>query len=151
MSPTNRSGARQTARRPFRIVVVAHGSLAHSLVETAEGIHGPIEGVTALGLDPAESPEALAARLAAALDEDRRPALVLTDLRGGTPHNVATRLARPGRVECMAGVNLALLLESIDTVDELDAPVLARLAAAAREGIALLEPARAAASPQAWD
>ena len=120
--------------RPFRIVVASHGELAAGLVATARLITGGADGVQPLALGEDEAPEAFGARLRAAVD-DGRPTLVLTDLRGGSPHNVASAMERD-TLRCLSGVNLALLLEAMTGTAPLSDELLERLAAAGRDGIA---------------
>ena len=137
--------------RPFRILIASHGELAAALVSTAELIVGRLEGVRTLALGTEESPEAFAERarpeFAAGADS---AILVLTDLYGGTPHNVLTAVGR-GRpvdspVHSIAGVNLGLLIEAATMTEELTADAVARLVERARRG--LVNEARAA-SPTA--
>jgi mannose PTS system EIIA component len=122
--------------RPFDILVASHGSLATSLVEAAAMICGTAPGVAAFGLARHDSPESLTAQVEASLGAGR-PTLVLTDLYGGTPHNVVSRLARSsgGMVRIIAGANLGLLVEAIISDDPLDDVLVNRLVTLAREGV----------------
>ncbi len=100
----------------IHIVLATHGELGRALLEAAEEIAGPQEGVRAVGLLAGETPEAFAARLATALPEAAdAQTLVLVDLFGGTPYNHAARAVLaaepPGRTVLVTGVNLSLLLE----------------------------------------
>jgi mannose/fructose-specific phosphotransferase system component IIA len=80
------------------------------------------------------TPEDYDLRLAAAVGPGR--ALVLCDLWGGTPHNRAQLLAgKSGRVICLAGVNLDMVLEAVLAAGELNAALVARVAEAGRRGI----------------
>lgn len=122
--------------RAFRIVVAAHGDLAAALVSAAQLICGQIDDLEAVGLDPTDSPESFGERLAAAAPPQDGSLLLLTDLVGGTPHNVALALARrrPSAV-VISGVNLAVLLEAA-TTDEALAPALVdRLVDAGRSAL----------------
>jgi len=122
--------------RAFRIVVAAHGDLADALVSAASLICGAIRDVHAVGLSPDDSPESYAERLNAACATDG-PLLILTDLIGGTPHNVAMTVARrrPSAV-LISGVNLAVLIEAATSMDALDAESVERLVAMGREALA---------------
>ena len=120
--------------RRFGIVVAGHGALADGLVTAAGLITGSTEDVRAAGLAPDDSPESFAERLSAAIAIGQ-PTLVLTDLWGGTPHNVTIGLRRPG-VWSIAGVNLGLLVEAMTTSEPLTDALVARFVATAREGIA---------------
>lgn len=122
--------------RDFRIVVAAHGDLAGALVSTAELICGRLDGVSAVGLLPTDSPETYSERFMAAVGDPTRPLLILTDLAGGTPHNVAMVATRrlPGSV-LISGVNLAVLIEAAMSTDALDGESVERLVASGREAL----------------
>lgn len=96
----------------MRIVVVGHGELPEALLSAARMIGGELPDVDAVGLSPQLSPEGYRPLLAAALDRTNGPVLVLSDLRGGTPDNVARLLAgrRPNTV-VVSNASLAMLLE----------------------------------------
>ena len=121
--------------RPFRILVASHGDLARALLSSAQLICGRADDVGAIGLHPDESPESFGERLRTELGDDPRAVLVLTDLYGGTPHNVAAVVTRGARAFCISGVNLGLVIEAITTTDELDEALVARFVALARDGV----------------
>jgi mannose/fructose-specific phosphotransferase system component IIA len=120
----------------FRIVVAAHGELASGFLAAARLICGDLDRVTAVGLEPEDSPESYAERLAAACGAPDEPVLVLTDLVGGTPHNVALAIVhrRPSAV-LVSGVNLAVLIEAATSMDALDDDAVERLVAAGRAAL----------------
>ncbi len=96
----------------IQVLILSHGALARALVDTAERIVGPLDGVQALSLDWDESREQLLERLrrvVARLDSGDG-VLILTDLFGDTPSNLALGLVEPGRVEVVSGVNLPMVL-----------------------------------------
>lgn len=100
----------------INVVVASHGELGRVLLDTARMIVGPLEGVFAVSLRADEPPEAFAERLGAVLRQlSGQETLVLVDLLGGTPYNIAARLVLEGAssapVACVTGVNLPLLLE----------------------------------------
>lgn len=96
----------------MKIIVVSHGELAKSLVETSKMLAGDHAFVYALGLESAESTEDFLAKVRALADDGE--ILFLADLFAGTPFNVCSAVAhgRPN-VKVMFGVNLPLLLEAI--------------------------------------
>jgi PTS system mannose-specific IIA component len=113
--------------RAYRIVVAAHGDLADAFVSAASLICGRIDDIASVGLRPDDSPESFAERLTAALGPDG-PVLILTDLVGGTPHNVAMVAARRRpSAALISGVNLAVLIEAAMSTDVLDAETVDRL------------------------
>ena len=122
--------------RDFRIVVVAHGPLATAFLASAELILGPLDDAMAVGLDPADSPETFRDRLLAAAGDPRRPTLILTDLVGGTPHNVALAATRalPDAV-VISGLNLAVLIEAATSLDALDGASIERLVDGGRSAL----------------
>ena len=123
-------------RRPFRIVIATHGGLAAAFRDSAQLICGPTEGVIALGLDPEDSPESFADRLRTEIGSLDGPVLVLTDLPGGTPHNVASVVARSRpQTAVISGVNLGMVVEAATSTKSLDDEAVARLVSAGRESI----------------
>ena len=61
--------------------------------------------------------------------------LVLTDIYGATPSNIATRVLKPGRVEGIAGVNLPMLIRALTYREEPLESVLAKALEGATEGV----------------
>lgn len=93
-------------------LVLSHGNLAESLVTTAGTIAGPIEALEALVLDWNAHPEVLAEQLGASIARIDRGdgVLILTDMYGDTPTNLALRFQQAGRVEVVTGVNLPMVV-----------------------------------------
>jgi len=122
--------------RDYRILVVGHGDLAGALLATAEMICGRLEDVQAVGLLPAESPESFSERLIEAAGDPDGRLLILTDLVGGTPHNVALAATRRlPKALLISGVNLAVLVEAVMSTDALDGESVERLVASGREAL----------------
>ena len=130
--------------RTFRIAIAGHGTLPAALLATAELICGPIADVAAVALEPTESPDHYADGLRAAIGRDGRRVLVLCDLLGGTPFNVASAIARRSpRIVCVSGVNLAMAVEAALADGDLDDAFVERLLAIGRGGIVETERHRA--------
>ncbi|MBW8743840.1 MAG: PTS sugar transporter subunit IIA [Sphingomonas sp.] len=94
------------------LVLVTHGQLAAEFVRAMEHVVGPQEAVEAICIGPEDDMEARRADIAraiAAVDQGRG-VILLTDLFGGTPSNLAISLMEPGRIEVIAGVNLPMLI-----------------------------------------
>ena len=121
--------------RTFRIVVAAHGGLADAMVGTADTIVGGAPGVTALGLDWSESPDAFASRVDETLGAEESPTLLLTDLTGGSPHNVLLGATRRPATRCIGGANLAVLLEAMTSREPLSDELVERLVRLGRDGL----------------
>jgi PTS system mannose-specific IIA component len=93
-------------------LILSHGGLARELLAAARTIVGELPDFAALSLDWEDSFEAARAKTAAALAEldSSRGVLILTDIYGGTPFNVAASLRASGKVEVLAGVNLPMVV-----------------------------------------
>ena len=94
------------------LVLVTHGRLASEFVTAMEHVVGPQERVEAIAIGPEDDMEARRADIAAAIGkvDDGKGVIVLTDLFGGTPSNLAISLLERGRVEVIAGINLPMLI-----------------------------------------
>lgn len=109
------------------ILIVAHGSLADSLVECAVHVLGQRpQALTTLDFtghaDPDERQKALQKRLAELLafnDKAGDGILVLTDIYGATPSNTLCRMLEPAHVEGVSGVNLPMLLKALNYRDSM--------------------------------
>ncbi len=132
----------------FRIVLAAHGPLASAFLASAELICGPLPNVVAVPLEPADSPETFRDRLVQALGDPAEAVLILTDLRGGTPHNVAFTLLRDfPRAVLVSGMNLAVLIEAATSLRSLDDAAVDHLVAAGRDGLVAARPVVAERAP----
>ncbi|KAF0814716.1 PTS system mannose-specific EIIAB component [Andreprevotia sp. IGB-42] len=98
------------------IIIVTHVSLGDALMSCAQHIMGrPLSNVSQLAVSKADDPDKVVERarqIITSLD-DGSGVLLLTDIYGGTPSNVANRLIVPGRVEAVAGVNLPMLVRAL--------------------------------------
>jgi PTS system mannose-specific IIA component len=94
------------------LVLVTHGRLAEEFVTAMIHVVGPQERVATIAIGPDDDMEERRADIAAAIaDVDTgRGVIVLTDLFGGTPSNLAISLMERGRVEVIAGMNLPMLI-----------------------------------------
>jgi PTS system mannose-specific IIA component len=94
------------------LVLVTHGQLAAEFVRAMEHVVGPQEAIAAICIGPEDDMEARRADIAAAVAEVDAGSgvILLTDLFGGTPSNLAISLMEPGRYEVIAGVNLPMLI-----------------------------------------
>jgi mannose PTS system EIIA component len=93
-------------------LVLTHGGLARELLAAAQVIAGNTQGFEALSLEWNDDFEAARAKVASALGrlDHGDGVLILTDMFGGTPCNVALTFQRPGSVEILTGVNLPMVL-----------------------------------------
>ncbi len=95
------------------VLVISHGAIGEALLASAEQILGAKQAqAAALGVSRNDDPGAVLTRarqLAAQLD-DGAGLLILTDMFGATPCNVASRLLADGRVEGVSGISLPMLV-----------------------------------------
>ncbi len=94
------------------LVVATHGGLAEELLRTAEGIVGRLEQCEAVSVGAGASMEDARARLGEAVKrvDSGQGVLVLTDMFGGTPANLALTFLDE-RLEVVTGVNLPMILK----------------------------------------
>lgn len=94
------------------LVLVTHGRLATEFVTAMEHVVGPQPGVQAICIGPDDDMEVRRADIARAIEtvDSGRGVIILTDLFGGTPSNMAISLLRTGKVEVIAGINLPMLI-----------------------------------------
>jgi PTS system mannose-specific IIA component len=94
------------------LVVATHGRLAEELLRTAEGIVGPLERCEAVSIGASLSMEDCRARLGEAIQRVNAGdgVLVLTDMFGGTPANLALTFL-DDEIEVVTGVNLPMVLK----------------------------------------
>ncbi len=98
------------------ILIVAHNGLGDSLVDCVRHVLGStpthVKVLSVLASDNPQQKEAEGRELIAQLDTGEG-VLILCDVFGATPSNIAQRLQQPGHVEGVAGVNLPMLLRVI--------------------------------------
>jgi len=94
------------------LVLVTHGGLATEFRIAMEHVVGPQDAIETVCIGPDDDMEARRADIAAAVKrvDDGSGVILLTDLFGGTPSNLAISLLDAGRIEVIAGVNLPMLI-----------------------------------------
>lgn len=94
------------------LVLVTHGRLADEFVTAMEHVVGRQERVATVAIGPEDDMEGRRRDIAEAIArvDAGRGVIVLTDLFGGTPSNLAISLMEKGRVEVIAGINLPMLI-----------------------------------------
>ncbi|HTH28027.1 MAG TPA: PTS sugar transporter subunit IIA [Sphingobium sp.] len=94
------------------LVLVTHGRLAAEFRTAMEHVVGPQQAIEAICIGPEDDMEMRRADIAAAVArvDDGSGVILLTDLFGGTPSNLAISLLDTGRIEVIAGVNLPMLI-----------------------------------------
>ena len=94
------------------LVLVTHGRLASEFIVAMEHVVGPQDKIAAICIGPDDDMEERRGQIAQAIRavDDGTGVIVLTDLFGGTPSNLAISLMKSDRIEVIAGVNLPMLI-----------------------------------------
>jgi len=98
------------------IVIVTHGRLAQEIISAMEHMVGPQSHLRAVCIGPEDDIERRRREIAAAAKSvDMGDGVVLvTDMYGGTPCNLALTLLDRGKIEVLAGANLPSLIKLVD-------------------------------------
>jgi PTS system mannose-specific IIA component len=111
------------------MVLVTHGRLAAEFVSALEHVVGPQRNVAAVCIGPDDDMEDRRAEIVAAVErvDEGDGAVLLTDMFGGTPSNLAISILGKGKVEVIAGINLPMLIKlaSVRSTQKLDDAVIA--------------------------
>jgi PTS system mannose-specific IIA component len=94
-------------------LVVSHGHLAHELVAAAEMIVGEIAHIQPVSVgwhdDVNEAHKEIEKRIGEV--DDGSGVLILTDMFGGTPSNIAYAFHDPGKIDVVTGTNLPMIIK----------------------------------------
>ena len=114
------------------MILVTHGRLAEEFVKAMEHVVGRQENVSTVCIGPQDDVEARRKEIAKAIKQvdTGEGVVILTDLFGGTPSNLAISLLEEGRVEVIAGINLPMLIRLAGARDKMK---IGEAVAAARE------------------
>lgn len=95
------------------LVIVTHGQLAIELRRATEHVVGPQDMMETICIGPDDDMERRRNDIRAAVErvDSRAGVILLTDMFGGTPSNLAISMLRDGKVEVLAGVNLPMLIK----------------------------------------
>ena len=95
------------------ILIITHGTLGESLIHCASHVlNKRPPGLKQLGVTAQDDPALLLPQARALVKEldDGAGVLILSDMYGGTPSNLASKLVAPGKIEAVAGVSLPMLI-----------------------------------------
>ena len=94
------------------LILVTHGRLADEFVAAMAHVVGQQDAIAAISIGPEDNMEKRRADIGAAvkLVDSGAGVIILTDLFGGTPSNLAISLMKRGQVEVIAGINLPMLI-----------------------------------------
>ncbi len=95
------------------LVLVTHGRLAEEFIAATEHVVGPQPNMRAISIGPDDDMEQRRRDILTAVEEvdGGQGVILLTDMFGGTPSNLAISIMDKARVEVIAGVNLPMLIK----------------------------------------
>ncbi|MEO0687710.1 MAG: PTS fructose transporter subunit IIA [Cyanobacteria bacterium J06649_11] len=95
------------------VVIITHGNIAQALLDTMVHVVGTQENIIALGMEQEDDTEVFKKTVHDAVStvNTGRGAILLTDMFGGTPSNVAIASLNVGVTEVIAGVNVPMLVK----------------------------------------
>ena len=95
------------------MVLVTHGDLAKEFVSALQHVVGEQENVEAVCIGPDDDMEQRRSDILASVEkvDSGKGVVLLTDMFGGTPSNLAISIMEQAHVEVIAGVNLPLLIK----------------------------------------
>ena len=120
------------------LLVVTHGGVAKELVASVRKVVGQIENLEAVSIDWNDDVGDATRRIEEARErvDGGQGVLLLTDMFGGTPTNLALSMLEPGKLEIVTGVNLPMLIKFANLDPKLHLPEAAmEIADEAREAI----------------
>jgi PTS system mannose-specific IIA component len=105
--------AKEGPARRVAGVIVSHGQVANELLSAAETIIGPIKHITAVSIGWHDDVEAAKNEIRRAVERvsEGGGVLMMTDMFGGTPTNIASMFLQQGQVEVVTGVNLPMVIK----------------------------------------
>lgn len=121
-------------------VIVTHGNLAGELLAAAEMIIGPISHIAAVSIGWHDDVDAARDEVQRAVTRASKGAgvLLLTDMFGGTPTNIASMFLEEGVIEVVTGVNLPMVIKlATSTTEDLLSDIARKICDQGRQGIYL--------------
>lgn len=109
-------------------VIVSHGQVANELLSAAETVVGDISHVTAVSIGWHDDVEMAKDQVERAIKSVSQGSgvLVMTDMFGGTPTNIAAMFLKDGEVEIVTGVNLPMVIKLASNAKEISLSELAK-------------------------
>jgi len=120
------------------LFLVTHGSYGDALIQCAcHVLNQRPPQIMQLGITPQDDPLDVLplAKSLLELVDTGDGALILTDIYGATPSNIAMKLLKPGHVEGVAGLNLPMLLRALTYRDKDMETLLSRATVGGRDGV----------------
>ena len=114
-----------TSKDMIGVVLVTHGNLATELVKVMEHVVGPQDQLTTITIDPDDDMEKRREDILNSVQfvDKGLGVIILTDMFGGTPSNLAISIMEQAKIDIIAGVNLPMLIKlasvrSSETISE---------------------------------
>lgn len=105
------------------ILIVTHANLGAALIDTLEFILGAKQKkLESISIDIKQDPESLRNKIKRGIKDVHceKGVIILTDMFGGTPSNLAYAFLEEGKVEVISGVNLPILLKAVTTREKME-------------------------------
>ena len=125
------------------ILIIAHGTLGESLIHCASHVlNKRPTRLRQLGITAQDDPVLLLpqARMLVKELDDGSGVLILSDMYGGSPSNIAAKLLVPGRVEGVAGVTLPMVIRALTYRDRPLATLITKAVSGGCEGVVRIPP-----------
>ncbi|HEY0336733.1 MAG TPA: PTS sugar transporter subunit IIA [Burkholderiales bacterium] len=125
------------------ILIIAHGTLGESLIHCASHVlNKRPPRLKQLGMTAQDDPLLLLPQARALVKELDMGSgvLILSDMYGGSPSNIAAKVLIPGRVEGVAGVNLPMLIRALTYREKPLATLLSKAVSGGCEGVMRIPP-----------
>ncbi len=102
-----------TSKDMIGVVLVTHGNLATELVKVMEHVVGPQDQLTTITIDPDDDMEKRREDILKSVQfvDKGLGVIILTDMFGGTPSNLAISIMEQAKIDIIAGVNLPMLIK----------------------------------------
>ena len=102
-----------TSKDKIGVVLVTHGNLATELVKVMEHVVGPQTQLTTITIGPDDDMEKRREDILSSVQlvDKGRGVIILTDMFGGTPSNLAISIMEQANIDIIAGVNLPMLIK----------------------------------------
>lgn len=125
------------------ILIITHGMLGESLIHSASHVlNRRPQRLKQLGVTAQDDPLLMLPQARALVKDlnDGHGVLILTDMYGGSPSNIAAKLVVPGKVEAVAGVNLPMLIRALTYRDRSLQTIVAKAVSGGCEGVVRVPP-----------
>ncbi len=102
-----------TSSTPIGIVIVTHGNLGAELLKVLEHVVGHQEKIEVVSIGPEDDMEETRLNILKSVNDVNcgKGAIVLTDMFGGTPSNLAISIMESSKIDVIAGINLPMLVK----------------------------------------